>query len=66
MDVKPRNSAFLLWLHCSLLAEGAVQAALADDTGKQEPKKAGAEKIGALGEEASARLHQQFAPPPRQ
>uniref|UniRef100_A0A8D0Q5Z8 NIF system FeS cluster assembly NifU N-terminal domain-containing protein n=1 Tax=Sus scrofa TaxID=9823 RepID=A0A8D0Q5Z8_PIG len=50
----PRNSGFLLRLHCSLLVEGAVQAALADDTGKQEPKKAEMEKKGILGE-ASAR-----------
>uniref|UniRef100_A0A4X1TBQ9 NIF system FeS cluster assembly NifU N-terminal domain-containing protein n=1 Tax=Sus scrofa TaxID=9823 RepID=A0A4X1TBQ9_PIG len=51
---QPRNSGFLLRLHCSLLVEGAVQAALADDTGKQEPKKAEMEKKGILGE-ASAR-----------
>lgn len=45
--------AFLARLHCSLLAEAAVQAALADDAGKQEPKKAGTEKKGALGVRSS-------------
>ena len=58
-----KELSFLLWLHCSLLAEGAAQAALEDDTGKQEPKEAEAEKKGALGEEASARSYQLFASP---
>ncbi|XP_057588569.1 iron-sulfur cluster assembly enzyme ISCU-like [Hippopotamus amphibius kiboko] len=50
-------------LHCSMLTEDAVKAALADDKWKREPRKGEAEKTGGPGE-ASRRSHGLLAPHP--